>query len=619
MRGGIGALAQNHTLRSASDGLWFTIMAFPLAFIQRLRDHFTLESVIGSRIQLRKSGREWVARCPFHNEKSGSFRVYTDHYHCYGCNAHGDIFEFIKQYERMNYAEAVERLATEAGIPMPEFSPAQAQKAKVERSLYEVMEEATKFFERMLLSGQGLAARQYVERRTITRQTQTLFRLGYAPDSRDSLKRSLLAAGFSEQHLVVAGLLATPEQGSTYDRFRGRLMFPIRDTSGRVIAFGGRILQQTDGKQAAKYLNSPETPLFKKGETVYNLQLAGKTAKEQNTIVLVEGYMDVIAVYQAGFHAVVAPLGTAITAAQLKRLWQYAESPTLCLDGDTAGMRASLRAAELALPLLSAGKSMKFAHLPKGEDPDSVIGKFGLDYFSQALDHAKDIYELLWQATIEEYPGTSPAARSGLEKKLMQLADAVQDAVLRTHARSFFKAKLWQRPKKEGKNTAHSSSAPLRLPQTHGVSRHILALLLLHPALLQEAQMEDELLRMECQSTAEDDLRVFLIDMLHEEVTRETLSDFLHKSGLQEASTAFLHAQQQHIPKEAQADAGKAKQWLHNLKEANHLVELEEEYKKLEQECAGGVDSAYPRLLALQQEIQRHQTQRLRTYFEYTQ
>ncbi len=597
-------------------------MAFPPAFLDRLRGAILLPELIGKRVNLRKSGREWVGCCPFHQEKSGSFRVYDDHYHCYGCNAHGDAIEFIKQYEHLEYREAVEKLAREAGIPLPEITPRQAAREEQSRSLYGIMEASCRFFQRELQGERGLTARRYLETRGITPETIRHFRLGYAPDARDALKRVMTTAKINEDLAVQSGMLVRPEQGSAYDRFRGRLMFPIMDAQGRVIAFGGRILTAPPpGKQLAKYLNSPETPLFKKGEHVYNLHHATKPGRSAGEMILVEGYMDTIAVAQAGIAQVGAPLGTAITPDQLRRLWLIADAPILCLDGDAAGMRAMLRAAEIALPLLTPGKSLRFAALPKGEDPDSLIAKAGVEQFRHALSRAQELHEVLLAAAQAEHPGNSPSARAALEKRLMAMAETIQDATTRAHFRTHFKQALWSASQAERKGGPRKSAAAplvrttLHSPHANSV-RPVLKTLLLCPQLLEDHEIEDALSRLDCPAAAENTLRNALLDALHAGIPCADIIAHLQAHGYRESVAALMQDEKILIPKDfAEATA---RPYFQQMLEAHYTSILEEEYRATEaQAMAGDAPELYERLLSLQKELQERRHLRLQATLTY--
>src|SRR5215472_5973726 len=352
-------------------------MRFTPEFLEDLRARLPVSEVVGKRVKLKKAGREWRGLSPFHQEKTPSFFVNDQKQAWFDFSAgmNGNIFDFVMKTEGVSFPEAVERLAAMAGVALPVASPDAARQEQRRRTLYDVMELAAKFFADTLASRNGAKARGYLADRAILPQTQVQFRLGYAPPDRFGLKEYLGAQGIPVEDMVETGLLVAGDDIPVpYDRFRDRVMFPITDARGRIIAFGGRALEKD---VAAKYLNSPETPLFHKGATLYNIAGARKAAHEGAPVIAVEGYIDAIAMVTAGFEATVAPLGTALTAEQLALMWRMADEPTLCFDGDDAGRRAAYRAVDLALPLLKPGKSLKFAALPDGQDPDDLARSGG--------------------------------------------------------------------------------------------------------------------------------------------------------------------------------------------------------------------------------------------------
>jgi DNA primase len=435
-------------------------MAFPPQFMEELKARVSLVDVIGRRTKLTKKGREHSGLCPFHNEKTPSFTVNEEKgfYHCFGCGANGDLIEFVKQTEGVSFPEAVERLAAIAGLQMPVERPEEKARQQRASTLHEAMELAAKWFTAQLVSGAGAGARAYLDRRQVSEAAIANFRLGFAPNNRTALKEALLARGVTEATLIEGGLIIKPDDGrESYDRFRDRLMFPITDRRGRVIAFGGRAL----GDAPAKYLNSPETPLFHKGHVLYNMALARQQAFDTGTVIVAEGYMDVIALSEAGFSQSVAPLGTAVTEDQLQILWKMAPEPVMCLDGDTAGWRAALRASERALPLLRPGHSLRFALLPSGLDPDDLIRKEGADAMKDILAQALPLSEILWRKETEGRPIDTPERKAALEKSLYGLCDEMRDPAVQGHYRSFFKDKLWQafRRKQEASGRPSSPSA----------------------------------------------------------------------------------------------------------------------------------------------------------------
>ncbi len=410
-------------------------MSLSPQWLDELRARTSLSTLIGKSIKVQKAGREYKACCPFHNEKTPSFTINDEKgfYHCFGCGAHGDAIRWMTDQQGLPFMEAIKELAANAGMDVPAPDPRAAQRAEKAQSLHDVTRAAQDWFVEQLAGIDGAEARAYIQKRGISDATRAAFGIGFAPDSRNRLKTALKA--FPEEMLVETGMLIQPEEEDgkrsreSYDRFRGRLMIPIRDQRGRVIAFGGRIL----GAGEPKYLNSPETPLFDKGRTLYNLDKAAPAARKSNRIVVVEGYMDAIMIAQSGIAEVVAPLGTALTEAQIERLWTMVETPVLCFDGDSAGQRAALRAAHRALPLLKPGHSLAFAILPAGQDPDDLIRASGVKAFEDVLAGAIPLVELLWRTEEAAVPLVTPEERAGFKQRLKALTDQIADNDIRAH------------------------------------------------------------------------------------------------------------------------------------------------------------------------------------------
>ncbi|WP_137392390.1 DNA primase [Rhodoligotrophos defluvii] len=422
-------------------------MRFSDSFLDEIRQRVPISQVVGRKVvwDRRKSmpqrGDYWAC-CPFHQEKSPSFHAddRKGRYHCFGCKASGDIFTFLTEKEGLSFPEAVERLAAEAGLPMPEPSPEMRQREEKRTSLIEVMELAARFFEGQLAGRGGEGARRYLDSRGMREDLRRRFRLGFAPDDRYALKTHLAEKGVTTQQMVEAGLLiAGDDIPVPYDRFRNRVMFPINDARGRVVAFGGRALSPT---AQAKYLNSPETELFHKSAMLYNLDRARKPAYEAGAIVVVEGYMDVIALDGVGIDHVVAPMGTALTAEQLKLLWKAAAEPVLCFDGDEAGLKAAYRALDTALPELRPGYSLRFAFLPEGQDPDDLVRHGGPAAMLGALEAAVPMADVLWRRESEAADLTTPERRAAFEAKLDEAVERISDARIKAHYRSHFRERL---------------------------------------------------------------------------------------------------------------------------------------------------------------------------------
>lgn len=430
-------------------------------WLDQLRSRITLSTLIGRTTRLQKAGREYKACCPFHNEKSPSFTVNDEKgfYHCFGCGAHGDAIRWMTDHQGLPFMDAIKELAAEAGMDVPAPDPRAAKAAEKRDNLHDVMAAAQEWFVRSLSAPEGEAARAYLATRGFDAHTVQRFGFGYAPEGRQALKEAL--SRFPEAMLIEAGLRIAVEERDPYDRFRGRLMLPIEDARGRVIAFGGRILSK-DKTDAPKYLNSPDTPLFDKGRTLYNLHRAAPAARQSGRMVVVEGYMDVIALAAAGIGECVAPLGTALTENQIELLWRHVETPILCFDGDVAGQRAAMRAITRALPLLRPAHSLRIVRLPEGLDPDDLIKTRGQRAMEALLNEAQSLVEVLWQFERDAQPLVTPEDKAGLKARLMAHVDAIQHQDIA----SLYRRELQDRysafafPRRENRWEGASRSAP---------------------------------------------------------------------------------------------------------------------------------------------------------------
>ena len=379
--------------------------------------------------KLTRAGREWKACCPFHDEKTPSFTVSDEKgfYHCFGCGAHGDVIRWMTDQRGLGFMDAVKELAAEAGMEVPRPDPREAERAERRASLHDVCGAAQEWFEANLHGDGGENAREYLRSRGFSRGTVARFGFGYAPNSKVAMKGAL--SKFEEPMLIEAGLQISVDDKAPYDRFRDRLMLPIHDARGRVIAFGGRILENRDG--VAKYLNSPDTPLFDKGRTLYNLHRAGPVSRQSGRMIVVEGYMDVIALANAKIEDAVAPLGTALTERQLEMLWRMVEVPILCFDGDAAGQRAAMRAVARALPMLQPSRSLAIVRLPAGLDPDDLINQQGPAAMEKLLAEPTSLLDTLWQFERDAQPLRTPEDKAGLKARLLEHFDAIQHPDIR--------------------------------------------------------------------------------------------------------------------------------------------------------------------------------------------
>lgn len=534
-------------------------MSITPQFLDELRNRLTVSEIVGRRVKLVKKGREFHGLCPFHSEKSPSFTVNDDKgfYHCFGCGKHGDVVRFSMEAEGLGFREAIEQLAGLAGLPMPVESSEDRQKAEQRQDIYEVLEAAAKFFEAQLAAPSAQKARDYLgKERGLRPEVITQFRLGFAPPNNDFLTRALRAKGAEINMLVEAGLSKVPEDGrDPYDYFRDRIMFPIRDRQGRVIAFGARAF----GDIKPKYLNSPDSPVFHKGRGLYNIDLARETAYKSGEILVCEGYMDVIALAQAGLPQAVAPLGTAITEDQIQMLWRVAPEPLMCLDGDSAGQRAAFRAADRALPLLKPGHSLRFAWLPAGEDPDSLVKSQGVEAIRALIAAAQPLSEVLWRGVMEGRSLDTPERQAEARKLLFDQAGSIKDPTVKEFYFGHFRNRLDQlfgtgkrtQAKYSQKKPFQPQTGYVRKPlfdtrttgplgglmssanrvatATHPRERAMLAALINHPSLFEV--LGEELSALRFQDTALDKLLRELISIHAQSVT---LDEVILKNALAE-------------------------------------------------------------------------------------
>lgn len=412
-------------------------MRFSDGFLSEIRDRVPISAVIGQRVTWDRKktntqkGDFWAC-CPFHGEKSPSFHCEDrkGRYHCFGCGVTGDHFRFLTELDGMSFPEAVERIAEMAGVPLPARDAQEERRERERASLHDVMELATQFFQDRMQGADGAKARAYLRDRGLTPATQQSFRLGYAPESRNALKEFLASKGVEKVQMEACGLTVFEDVPVSYDRFRDRIMFPIPDSRGRIIAFGGRAMS---ADAPAKYLNSPETELFHKGNVLYNFARARKALQKGGAVIAVEGYMDVIALAQAGFENAVAPLGTALTENQLELLWRMSGEPVLCFDGDKAGLKAAYRAADMVLPLVAPGHTARFALLPEGKDPDDLVKAEGPEAFRTVLEAARPLSDLIWMRETSNGIFETPERRAELEKTLRELTSRIKDESVRYH------------------------------------------------------------------------------------------------------------------------------------------------------------------------------------------
>jgi DNA primase len=478
-------------------------MRFTPSFLDEIKARLQVSDVVGRRVKLKKAGREWKGLSPFQQEKSPSFTVndQKQFYHDFSTGKHGNIFDFVMETEGVSFPEAVERLASLAGLPLPRTSREEEQREERAKSLFDVMELATKYFEQNLASSVGAQARGYLSDRAIAPSTNVEFRLGYATANRFGLKEYLGSKGVSVADMIETGLLiAGDDIPVPYDRFRDRVMIPIHDQRGRVIGFGGRALKSD---VQPKYLNSPETSIFHKGSVVFNFHRAREPAHKTGSVVAVEGYMDAIAIYQAGIRGVVATMGTAFTEEQITALWRLSSEPVICFDADRAGIAAAHRSIDRILPLLAVGKLFRFAFMVGEKDPDDLIREKGVEAFKEVLAGSLPMWDVLWARETDGVNVKTPDTQASLEKKLVSLVRTIRDSSVQTAYMRTCRLQLaelfWQavRGGKHKKEPSQLVSKELKIEldeRQHGLQKVLLGMLVHYPKFLDEKQ--DTILRL---------------------------------------------------------------------------------------------------------------------------
>lgn len=538
-------------------------MTIPPRFLSELRDRLTLSEIIGRRVKVTRAGREFKACCPFHSEKSPSFTINDEKqfYHCFGCGAHGDVIGFVMQHDNLSFADAVEGLAAEAGMQVPRQTPQDVEKAKVQKDLYALLDETARWFEAQLYDRRNGAALQYMRDRGAADALLSAFRIGFAPADGRALWRHLKEAGYSEPQMIEAGVVRrSARDGSFYAFFRERIIFPVADRRGRVVAFGGRILPDhlrppdIGGAKPPKYINSGDSELFHKGRMLYGESRARQAAADGQPLIVVEGYMDVMACFSAGFSGAVAPLGTALTEEQIVILWKMipdrVKNPVLCFDGDEAGRRAAARACERILPLLQPDQSALFAFLPDGQDPDSLIRSQGKDGFAKVIENAIPMADFIWSHHTAGRRFDTPESRAGLSKSLEDEALRIADRSVQHFYRQIFRDRLYGSfgkggagRKGKGKKSAETAGIPVGRPVFSGESlygRIALAALINHPDLFDS--VEEELGHLDMANEGLDLLRQTVLNILgtREGIDSGALRTYLEERGFSSELEAVL-------------------------------------------------------------------------------
>ena len=619
-------------------------MRYPPDILDEIRARLSVSQVVSRRVKLKRAGREFVGLSPFKQEKTPSFTVNDQKgfYHCFATGEHGDIFTFLMKTEGLSFPESVERLANEAGVPLPAPSPEAEQKTATNDRLRALTQSAAQFFQNCLNHPNASHAKAYLQQRGLTSKEIEAFQIGYAPNSKDALKNHLLQQNFQLADIILSGMaIGGPDIKVPYDRFRDRIIFPIKDLKGRIIAFGGRAL---DPNQPAKYLNSPETPLFHKGHQLYNAAEARSAAYQAKAIIVTEGYMDVIAMHRAGFPHTVAPLGTALTDGQMSLLWRMATEPILCFDGDQAGQKAAYRAVETALPLLKPGHSLKFTFLPDGQDPDDVLNQQGRDEMQSLLAAAKPLSEVLWQKEYQQAEWNTPERRAALEQNLLSLIDTIQDQTVKSHYTREIKSRLWrtfqsrpasgkqprnthwsgnpqnrtfqskaQKYKAEKQPATHSLvNSPLMQGKTQKKDNHepvLVSMLLNHPWLLEE--QDEAVANLKFLTTEAETLRNAILEahFMENSLDRSALQSHLERQSLASTASHMQSTVAQNGPQYAQPEASRteAQAGWHELMMRHHKAEeLKKELQAAEQAYREeGNQQNFERLKSIQQALEQ--------------
>lgn len=578
-------------------------MRFDRNFKENLIQRISISDLIGGYVNLKPKGKgEFLGLCPFHNEKTPSFTVSENKgfYHCFGCGAHGDAIKFLMEHRGLPYPDAIKELAAIAGIDLPKYDPKEEKKQEKINDSYELIEKATKWYEKNLRSSAGSTALRYLKDRGLSDDTIKKFRIGYAPDEWEGLKKHLISLGADEELIMENGLISSNEENTkTYDRFRGRIIFPIFDSRNSPIAFGGRIIEENSN--APKYLNSPETNLFKKGYVLYGYNFARDEAYKKSQIIVVEGYMDVIALQQAGIGNVVAPLGTAVTENHIKHLWKVCDEPIFCLDGDNAGVRAMMRLAENHIHMLQPGKTMKFLILPDKMDPDDVVKDYGAKGFNDMLSRSVELCDALWDINIKGVSLKTPEQKSAFSEKMLSIVSGIENGTVRNFYIQDYKNRIFKLgfnpSKKPQEQPPHRMPVITNRSFSESLIERMILIACYNPEIIKNSEIEEFLQNIEISNKNLEKLSFLLIDYMaledNENADYKGLKNYLEDKGensqLEYLENAFLKARFD----TKVDDAEKAvTAWQYLLSEYNLSI-AENEYKKLSQNESSDTNVIY--------------------------
>lgn len=565
-------------------------MLFPESFIEDLKQRLPISKLIGSRVKLSRRGANYLGCCPFHQEKTPSFTVSDQKgsYYCFGCHAHGDIIQFVSETDKLSFADTITYLANIAGVELPKLKPEDKKKIDTQNSLIEVVAKANNWFVKQLKLSSNHQAYEYLLNRKLNEQDINNFSIGYAPAK--GLIKYLQAEGISLDFMMEAGLIIKTENKDYIERFRERIIFPIFNQKNQVVGFGGRSL---DAEKMPKYLNSPETALFKKNNLLYGLNFAYKNILKNKRLIIVEGYIDTIFMHKAGLTETVAALGTAFNQTHLQNLWRLAEEPILCFDGDSAGKKAMLRAAHVALPLLLPGLSLKFCFLPKGQDPDEIINRYGVSYINNLLENSVSLSDFIWQSELEQHKLDSPENRALFEHKINALVDDIQNPVVKSHYRQYIKEKLWKEFNQNSKNnfnkfvkakkveikTARDALFTKNITLKNRLEYSLFAQLINYSFLINDNEIFEQLMHLEIENQELEALRELFI--FYHENNEISLNELLINKNLGNLINFLCGPESSFVDNISVVDNNKAKLiWL--ITHRKQLLELlKEEYNHL--------------------------------------
>ncbi|MDA9163356.1 DNA primase [Rickettsiaceae bacterium] len=553
-------------------------MRIPLEFYNQLREAIRASDVVRQRVVLTKKGGEYLGRCPFHEEKTPSFTVNDAKrfYHCFGCGAHGDVIKFVSETNGISYKESAIKLANDNGIDLPKMSAQQEQHYEESDQIYKILDLAAQFFVGNLTSENN----KYLKERGLSEETIKKFGIGYAPGG-GTLEKFFEQKSIPLKDLLKAGLVGRRDDGRIYETFNKRIMFPIKNIYNKVVGFGGRAL----GDAMPKYINSPETLVFKKGETMYGENIATGHAYKSNYSIVVEGYMDVIIMHQAGFNQSVASLGTAVTDKHLQKLWRSGDEIIACLDGDNAGMRASAKMTHMALEHITANKSMSFIELPKGLDPDDLIKASGPKAMSQLIDRRIELSEMIWKNESRGKIFKTPEARSALEQRLDEYCDEIKDQKLKTNFRRYFKEIIWNRLiKKSPKNQRQQIGKEILEAQKYSEIEYleytICSFMLKYPEIIRDEEVHDALLNLQLTKTNLHDFKEWILETIdsNDSSAENLISDNVKNTGFYDTYLVLSTSDILFLDLQSEKNDVDQNHFFEWLRKKHYLLLLKQEY-----------------------------------------